>query len=346
MTQKILSKDKISDFISVLQNNYKVFGPVREKGDIVFKEIEDANEIELDYLNSKIPPKNILFPQVDTLFAYKKNGSNVEIVENKPYDKIAIFGIRPCDAQSFHLLHNFFNFGKFKDPNFLDRLLNTFLIGIGCSNPRSTCFCTSVNGSPFNMEYVDILLTEYMDNYFVASNTNDGEILLKKMNFLSNASKSDVKKIEKIQKEIENSINVIENLEDIYKILDKVYDNPFWEESALGCLSCGTCTYLCPTCHCFDVIDENKHNGSGRRIRIWDTCQFPLFTLETSGHNPRISKLPRVRQRVYHKFNYYPKNYNLIGCVGCGRCILYCPVNNDIREVFHKIQEISIKTEE
>jgi sulfhydrogenase subunit beta (sulfur reductase) len=345
MMQKIISKDKISEFISNLQKEYKIFGPVREKGDIEFKEVKSADEMDLDYLNSKIPPKSVLFPMIDTLFSYKKDGEKVEIIENKPYDKVVIFGIRPCDAQSFYLLHNFFNFGKFKDPNFLDRLLNTVLIGIGCLNPRSTCFCTSVNGSPFNSEHVDILLTEFKENYFIMSSTDDGDAILKKMDFLTDPKDNDVKEIEEIQKKVKDSMKVIEDLGDLHKLLDNMYDDPLWEECALGCLGCGTCSYLCPTCHCFDVVDENNPDGSGRRARIWDTCQFPLFTLETSGHNPRTNKIPRARQRIYHKFNYYPKNYNLIGCVGCGRCILYCPVSNDVREIFSKIKKAPSKTE-
>jgi len=341
----MLAKEKISDFIDILQKDYKVFGPVREKGDIEFKEINSAVDMDLDYFNSKIPPKSVIFPMIDTLFSYKKDGKNVEIVENKPYDKIVIFGIRPCDAQSFYLLHNFFDFGKFKDPNFLDRLLNTILIGIGCLKPKTTCFCTSVNGSPFNDQNVDVLLTEYKDNYFIASNSEDGDNVLNKMDFLVDAKEKEIKEIEEMQKEIESAIPIIENLEDLYKMLENMYEDPLWEECALDCLGCGTCSYLCPTCHCFDVVDENKPDGSGRRIRIWDTCQFPLFTLETSGHNPRTTKIPRARQRIYHKFSYYPKNYNLIGCVGCGRCILNCPVSNDVRETFVSIKKASPKTE-
>jgi len=345
MVQKMISKEKISDLIKELQEEFKVFGPVREEGVVLFKEITDAKEIYLDYSNSKIPAKSVLFPMIDTLFSYKKEGKGVKIIENPPYEKTIILGIRPCDSMGFSLFKNFFSFGKYKDPLVLNRLENITLIGMGCLEPRTTCFCTSVNGGPFNKESVDVLITEFKDNYYLESSTDKGEALIKKIKSLTDADKGDLAKIEKLQKDIESAIPVIEGLDSIYTKLDGLFDHPMWKMESQGCIGCGACTYLCPTCHCFDVLDENKQDGSGRRIRIWDTCQFPLFTLETSGHNPRTTKLPRVRQRIFHKFNYYPKNYNIIGCVGCGRCIINCPVSSDIRNIFISVENISSKTE-
>ena len=113
------------------------------------------------------------------------------------------------------------------------------------------------------------------------------------------------------------------------------------------CLGCGTCAFLCPTCTCFDVVDEDDHyNHRGKRIRLWDTCQFCIYTQHTSGHNPRDSIIERCRNRILHKFSYYPKNYGMLGCVGCGRCIQLCPVNNDLRDIIKKIILIRKEKEE
>ena len=117
------------------------------------------------------------------------------------------------------------------------------------------------------------------------------------------------------------------------KVTTELYDAPFWEDVAFSCINCGTCTYLCPTCWCFDIQDEN-FGKSGVRMRNWDSCMFPLFSLHGSGHNPRGQKVQRVRQRFMHKLKYYVDKYNSgIQCVGCGRCIRHCPVNIDIRNV-------------
>ena len=117
----------------------------------------------------------------------------------------------------------------------------------------------------------------------------------------------------------------------------EVFDHPIWKEVAERCLACGACTYLCPTCHCFDIQDEVM-KSSGQRVRNWDSCMFPLFTLHGSGHNPRTRQGERWRQRLQHKFNYYVENFGCTACVGCGRCIVNCPVNIDIREVLERVR--------
>lgn len=117
----------------------------------------------------------------------------------------------------------------------------------------------------------------------------------------------------------------------------ELYDAPFWESEAFSCINCGTCTYVCPTCWCFDIQDETQ-GKSGIRMRNWDSCMFPLFTIHASGHNPREHKYGRVRQRFMHKLKYYVDKYdNGIQCVGCGRCIRSCPVNIDIRKICNKM---------
>ncbi len=132
----------------------------------------------------------------------------------------------------------------------------------------------------------------------------------------------------------------------VTKVLDENFEHPVWQEISESCIGCSSCTFLCPTCTCFDVIDENdEYNNRGRRIRIWDTCQSCLYTLETSGHNPRPTRIQRCRNRIMHKFSYYPSNYDCLGCVGCGRCITACPVNNELRLIIDKILEIEEKEE-
>jgi ferredoxin len=126
---------------------------------------------------------------------------------------------------------------------------------------------------------------------------------------------------------------------EIKKFLDENFEHPFWDTLHKKCLACGTCTFMCPTCHCFDIQDEVKAED-GKRMRNWDSCMFPLFTKETSGHNPRPSQKERWRQRVMHKFRYFVDNFNAIACVGCGRCVMYCPVNMDIRKIVEDISKL------
>jgi sulfhydrogenase subunit beta (sulfur reductase) len=119
--------------------------------------------------------------------------------------------------------------------------------------------------------------------------------------------------------------------------LEKGFESPYWKEFSERCVSCGICTFLCPTCHCFDILDVARDELSGRRVRTWDTCQFPEFTGETSAHNPRKEKFARQRQRVLHKFLYHYQNHGHMMCTGCGRCIRYCPVDINIAEGVMKL---------
>ncbi|MFW9781369.1 MAG: 4Fe-4S dicluster domain-containing protein [Candidatus Heimdallarchaeota archaeon] len=342
MQELILLKEQIPKFYNELAKNYTIYAPTKEKGNIIFKKIVNVEDIVLDYLNSKVPPKELLFPKTDILFEYKINGKEIEIEDIKNLDeKRIIFGIRPCDAYSFFLLENFFSQGEVKDEIILKRRENTSLIGIACNTPKTTCFCTSVGGHPFKKENFDIFLVDLDNKYIVEGISNKGKKLIKKFSWLTSATDADIKAAQELAILAEQSISTKLNLEDIDKVLDPNFNHPIWKEISESCIGCGTCSFLCPTCTCFDVIDEKIPNENrGRRVRIWDTCQFCLYSLHTSGHNPRDSTIERCRNRILHKFCYYPENYNLLGCVGCGRCIQLCPVNNDLRKIIEKISNI------
>jgi sulfhydrogenase subunit beta (sulfur reductase) len=120
-----------------------------------------------------------------------------------------------------------------------------------------------------------------------------------------------------------------------------MFESPFWDEQSLSCIRCGICTYLCPTCHCFDINDEIASSSPlrGERVRNWDNCQFPDFTMHSSGHNPRPDRASRLRQRILHKFQYFVERYQNYQCTGCGRCVSKCPVRIDIIEVLDKVRD-------
>ena len=345
MDEKILLKDNIGKLYSELEKEYKFYAPTKVKGNIAFSRISNVEEIELEFLNSKVPPKDVLFPQKETIFEYKYEGKDVIIEERKDLeDKLLIFGVRSCDAYSFKLLEDFFAFGDFQDEVFLKKRESSTIIGIGCNNPRQSCFCTSVGGHPFQKESTDVFLSDLGDKYLVEAVSEKGKNLVKKLSWLSDAKKADIDKSKELAKQAEDSFTTKFNFDLVTKVLDENFEHPVWQEISESCIGCSSCTFLCPTCTCFDVIDENdEYNNRGRRIRIWDTCQSCLYTLETSGHNPRPEKIQRCRNRIMHKFSYYPSNYDCVGCVGCGRCISACPVNNELRLIIDKILEIEEK---
>jgi ferredoxin len=186
-------------------------------------------------------------------------------------------------------------------------------------------------------------MTDLGDKYFVESLSEKGGTLinLAKSLFLQPKA-ADKKTVEKTQAEAEKKITrQIKGIKKIPSILKNMFDSPFWDEESLSCLRCGICTYLCPTCHCFDINDEVDSSSpiKGKRIRTWDNCQFPDFTMHSSGHNPRPDRASRLRQRILHKFQYFVELYKDYQCTGCGRCISKCPVGIDIIEVLDKVSD-------
>jgi len=337
MKATTIKKKDIARFLDTMRTEYKVFAPVARDERVAFEEISSGNEVVLDYQNTTTPPKGILFPQTEQLFSYACTKDRAAIAappfEEKPQ---LIFGIRPCDARSFLLFDRVFD-GAYTDPYYINRRENSILVSIGCVRPRASCFCTSVGGGPFATEGSDLLLIETGEEYLIQIVTDKGARLLKERGF-KDAGKDALTEARNVINAAEAALGPGIEIEGLKEKLDKNFDHPLWQKLTEKCLGCGVCTYLCPTCHCFDIVDE-AHASTGQRMRTWDSCQFPQFTLQASGANPRTTVKERFRQRIMHKFSYMLEGYEQIGCVGCGRCVTECPVNLDIRHVVNSISK-------
>jgi ferredoxin len=252
----------------------------------------------------------------------------------------AVVVVRPCDANSLVFLDKVFGQQPYNDPYYLSRRENTAIVALACVKaPYASCFCTSVGGEPVGDRGADVLATDLGDKYLVEFITPRGEALLPLLEGASDAGGAELGKKEEIKEAAKATIQSIVPQKEATAKLKPNFESPYWAELHRRCLACGTCTYLCPSCHCFDITDETK-GDEGVRIRSWDSCMFPLFTRETSGHNPRPGQRERWRQRVMHKFSYIPENFNEVGCVGCGRCVINCPVNLDIRKIVEDISKL------
>ncbi|OAT80285.1 4Fe-4S dicluster domain-containing protein [Desulfotomaculum copahuensis] len=330
----LINKNELAGFLDQLMSRYQVFAPVKEADYTNFKQISSGTEATLDYSNTKIPPKGILFPQTEKLFSYSCGTEGAQVQECIDQQKKVVFGIRPCDAKSLVLLDNVFNNDKYQDPYYLTRRENTILVGLGCNRPAGTCFCTSLGGGPFDTTGLDALLVDTGDKYVVEILTERGRELFSGTT-LPEAGEADRAAAAAVKETATVSCTV--NLDGVKAKLDTDFYDPIWDGLHEKCLGCAVCTYTCPTCHCFDIVDDAV-DANGCRVRNWDACMFPLFTLHGSGHNPRPTGKERFRQRVMHKFKYFVDNYNVMACVGCGRCIKNCPVNLDIRAILAEIQ--------
>jgi len=342
--EKILTKKSFSKWVKKLES-YKIYAPVKNDDLWNYEIIDIPESIQLDYPNTILSPKKIIFPQREIFLEFKaSNKEGLEVKEILPEEKPAvIFGVRPCDAIALTLTDNVFK-GDFEDPYYWKRRNQTILIGLTCNiPPYFDCFCLSVDGSPHSKDGLDILMTDLGDKYYIESLTKKGNQLINlAKNCFEEPKVTDKKDLKKIQANSEKQIKrQIKDIKKIPKKLKGMFDTPFWDKESLSCIQCGICTYLCPTCHCFDINDEVASSAplKGKRVRTWDNCQFPDFTMHSSGHNPRPDKASRLRQRILHKFQYFVELYENFQCVGCGRCISKCPVGIDIIEVLDKVRD-------
>ncbi len=333
-----VERTRLPELLTEAARSARVFVPHRVDREVDFAEFSPETEIVLDYRQTRLSPKSVFFPQTETIFTFEADSVESIPVAEEP---IVLFGVRPCDAHALTLLDQVFgreNHG-IGDPYYEARRRKSVVISLVCETPCSTCFCTSVGGGPANTRGADVMAYDLGDSFYFEATTDKGvELLDVWASKLSPASDGQAKAAEEIRSVAREAISEFPyDAKTVQERLDESFEDPVWIRLTNTCIGCGVCTYLCPTCHCFDISDEARHYR-GRRIRTWDSCQYPLFTKHASGHNPRPSKIARLRQRFMHKFSYTVQSLDETYCVGCGRCVRYCPVNLDIRKV---IQEFS-----
>ena len=334
-----LDKKDFKPFLQSLMVEYDLFAPVQlAEGVAVFKKIDRPDEVDFSSSNTQKPAKEVFFPQSETMFRYEKTGKQHQVTSTEEVErKRVILGARPCDIQAVSLIDQVFSGKEYTDVYYVNKRKATTIIGMACDHPLSTCFCSSMKGGPFHREGSDLFLIDLGEAFLVELLTEKGKTF-QKNKFLKEALAKDINSAKEVEEKATPKTDGSLPVAGIEKRLDQMLESPFWERVQEKCIGCRICTYLCPTCHCFDIVDEALTN-KGQRVRNWDSCLSSLYSQETSGHNPRPTNRERTRQRIMHKFNYFPKNFDQIACVGCGRCIIYCPVNFDIRQTIKEIQK-------
>jgi len=325
--------------IDKVRKTYGLFGPVKHNSGHVFEKLAEGGYPDMDYTQSVLSPKAVLFPQTQKMLETSLDPKATDPYILKPVEQDnsprAVIGIRPYDAKAVQLVKLNFDTEDYRDAYWCDAYEATTFVGLAVNTPSMFDFSTATGSGPFAEEGLDVLLVDCQDHYLAKELSPKGKDFLSKAGF---SDTQDAKKANQVIAEMDARAKAgmdtalsTENIEK--KTVMDLYDAPFWEDVAFSCVNCGTCTYVCPTCWCFDIQDETK-GATVTRIRNWDTCMSSLFTLHSSGHNPRGEKTQRVRQRFMHKLKYFPEKYGQgLMCVGCGRCVEKCPANIDIREV-------------
>ena len=334
---------ELAGWLAKLAAGYRVLAPRQEGPAVVFRAYSAEQLAGSDAAallkRSTASPKQAILPQSETLVEFKsvkdaEDPSKLNTTLSVPESAVptVLFGGRPCDARGFVVLDRPYLEGPLKDPYYAARRAATVIVTQACPKASPTCFCHWVGSNPADGEGSDVLFTAVDGGYALQALTPKGEEILRDSGFAAADDKKDA--VDAAHAAAAQSLPPAPELEDVpARIAKRFTDEAFWNRETVKCLSCGACTYLCPTCQCFTITDEGSQLN-GRRLRSWDSCMTPLFTLETSGHNSRAAKFARMRNRVSHKFSFYPDRYNgFYSCVGCGRCVISCPVSLDIRHM-------------
>ena len=323
-----ISKETMRGFLDFLSNERRLVGPV-DTGKVIEYREASAADILMDDRITYNSVKAYYFPQTELMFTF----SDGEVEDNTKIPGHAIFGARPCDLEALRVMSTVYTTGKYEDPFFQRRLDANLIIGVGCLYMKPECFCPELGVDKEFSDFCDIMLKDNEDSYLVEYLSDKGRQALKSYPATSEADCDNTHKatppdanITPLQLDVEKDDN------DYFDIID-------WKKATETCKGCGICTYICPTCYCFDFKDVSK-KGIAERYKCWDSCMYPKFTLHASGHNPRENRHERYRQRVLHKYKYVPNNFDgAVACTGCGRCIRGCPVGMNIKDITRQVLE-------
>lgn len=335
--ERFITQENLSRLAEDLATTSRVLAPIVTGGTVTFLRFRPGMTLDLSRM-STVSPKAATFPQTEELLRVTRASEDkkTQIHEILPQDKTVVIGCRPCGARGKLLFDPVYA----KDLNYMRRRESSVFITLTCERPETTCFCHSVGGGPADAAGSDVLLTRVGDGYVARAVTAAGEEVLGHALF-EDAGQRGQEADAKNAKALELMAPAHDFSSAPAKILDRFDDMEFWQAQAAKCISCGACTNICPTCYCFNITDDD-FGLTSRRIRTWDNCMSYTFTLEGSGHNPRPTKAHRLKNRVGHKFSYYPDlHQEVIACCGCGRCIKQCPVGIDIRQIVIAAQEYS-----
>ncbi len=353
----LISKKDVLKIAEELNKTYKVFGPVVEKesGQTFMVPAAELSEIDLGAPIPSLPPKDMVFPQIEKLLTYKydKVTKVVDIRKEFKPEARAIFGLRSCDLEGILCLDRFMMGQEFVDEVYLEHRKQMFIVTNTCTKPFKQCFCVCTDSGPSAKELFDLNLTELEDNYLVETGSEKGEELVKKLGL----EKADNQYMAKKQKAVDDSIDLfetiaVENKAWISRVMNRIttgfIPQDVWEYIGNQCFECGACTFVCPSCSCFNIEDANIPSGETLRIREWDSCSFESYTLMAGDHNPRKPVEDRRNKRFFCKLSYsQSKKYLRPGCVGCGRCAWVCPGDIGLPNVVtHIRREISEKVEQ
>ncbi len=332
-----ISLDKLESLFEAISSKQTFYMPVDTEKGAEFKRWEKGQALS-NALNTQRSAKDFFFPQTENLVDFKVDGKNIEILDpREESEDFVLFGVRACDAKSFEILDNVF-LAEPVDTYYKNRRDHATVMTLACNKPHETCFCGTFDIDAANPGGdVSCFMTESF--LYLKENTEKGAKLVESLtNITDDADETEIVAQKELISERLSKLPLASLKKEAFGDgkTSEFFDAPEWKELSESCLGCGTCTFVCPTCQCYDIKDFNTGHGV-KRFRCWDSCMYSEFTKMSAGQ-PRLTQMERFRQRFMHKLVYYPTNNNgLFSCVGCGRCINKCPIQMNIVKVMKKL---------
>jgi len=351
---KFITKQALRDWLDSLAKEVTLIAPVETDMGVMpgmteapssglnalYKPVASADEIMWDFKRTLMSIREFVWPKTETLFTIETDEEGKTVLNEVQMEgSQVIFGVRPCDGHGLRVLDAIMMEDEPVDTCYADLRAKTTLVGLACPEMWDGCFCTSIGGAPNGTQGLDMLLTEVAgkgvpeDGYAVQVITEKGEKLAQGMGL------QEVDDLELPEPELKEPFEL-----PTQEQLLASFSDEYWERLGDRCISCRVCGFVCPTCRCFDVRDETITTPEGthikRRVRSWDSCQGQRYRVVAGGANPRAQVGQRACNRFFCKSYYVPTDYDVpFACVGCGRCIVACPVNIDISEALRDVAQ-------
>ncbi|MFN7998288.1 MAG: 4Fe-4S dicluster domain-containing protein [Bryobacteraceae bacterium] len=333
-----MPKDRLDLFASVIQQFGEVHAPVERNGKYAFGPLARWSEARLFYPRTILPLKKYFLPPTETLLEYRPGTGYVPVADVRDR-RIVLFGVHACDVYALNILDEVFA-GKYPDPYYQRRRENIVIIGVDCI-PDEHCFCHSMRADYVDHGF-DLFFHDIGDAYLTFVGTAHGDdIVLGCGTLFQPVSRADIEEYKRRSSDKRRSFRLQVDIHDLPEMFEVEYYNEVWEQLGKQCLSCGSCSMVCPTCYCFDMIDRQEPvSGNGHRERTWDSCLYATHALVAGGENFRKGRASRIKFRFYHKQRGFVAEYGRPSCVGCGRCIEACPVHIDIVNVIESVRGV------